>query len=148
MQATATANQVHGKQLRMATSIIALLGVLAIGVTLTVVRDDASSTRAYVPAYTEPKTNDNFRVAEMNALPEAPTLTVDRQQFIETNRAPEAVTVRPMTDQQFRFLEINQLPEAAPSAPVAWMRFIEINALPGDGAPLVAPSSDRLGERH
>lgn len=54
---------------------------------------------------------------------DAPAAIVDPM----PNTLPDAV-VRPMSFEQIRFLEMNMLP--------------------GDGAPLVAPASDRPGERY
>ena len=132
MQATATVKRTQRNQIRIAAIIAMLLAVLGTGAAVAAITwsDDATSS-ANVSALAEPPTSANFRFAEMNMLPEAPA-------------------VRPMTYQQFRFREMNELPEAAPAPVVTFERWrlLEINALPGDDAPLVAPFSDRRGERY
>jgi hypothetical protein len=128
--AAATIKQTQRKHIRIAAIIVMLLGILGAAAAAWTQTDDAPAS-ANISALAEPATNANFR-------------------FIEMNMLPEPAAIRPMGYQQYRFREINELPEAAPTPVVTSERrhFLEINVLPGDDAPLVAPFSDRRGERH
>jgi hypothetical protein len=130
MQVTSTTRRFHVHPVWLvAASIAVLLGVLVAGIAGTVTRDDSQPKRTPALSIVEPKTNDNVRFAEMNAFPERSTVpmrAIDRRQFIEKNH----------------------LPDAAPVVSFETMRFKEANAFPDDGAMLVAPFSDRSGERH
>ena len=67
---------------------------------------------------------------------------------------PATINARPVIESKTidnaRFMEMIALPEA-PAAPVMsfeQIRFREINTLPGDYAPLIAPFSDRPAGRY
>jgi hypothetical protein len=154
MQATATVKRTLGKDIWFVAVAIALLGVLAVGVAVTAVtNDDSTATIRRAPSLLDAKTSANPRFVEMNALPEisvARPQTHEQIRWLEINILPEAATAPTVSFERMRFAEINELPNAAPAAPVAFetMRFVEINALPDAAGSGVAPSSDRLGERH
>ena len=152
IQATATAKRSHGHEIRIAAIVVAVLGILAAGAVFTATRTDTTADITRESSLLDAKTNANVRFAEMNTLPE---LSVARPQadasfrFAEINELPEAPVAQPPSYERARFLDINVLPET-PVSPPAYeaMRFAEINALPDSDTSLVAPASDRLGQRH
>lgn len=93
---------------------------------------------------------EQFRFLEMNQMPEAAvvaTTLYETTRFLEINMLPEAPVV-PVLHDTMRFIEINEMPVAPLVINTIDMRFWEINQLPGDNAHNLAPSADRLGERH
>jgi hypothetical protein len=153
MQATATVKRTHGKDIWFVAVAIVVLGVLAAGVAITATNDDSTASITRAPSLLDAKTNDNPRFVEINTLPEASVARPQRYEqvrWLEINALPEASLAPTVSFERMRWVEINELPSAAPAAPVSYetMRFAEINALPGDAESQVAPSSDRLGERH
>jgi len=161
------------KNAALALGVLATLTVGAATVALTRNDDTAAVSRPAGAAITRQHPTSNWRFLEINAMPEpsvAAPLSASAIRFLEINMMPEAPVAAPLRHDAIRFLEINEMPAAAATAPMsyqdtrfleinempvaAWtgtasdIRFWEINQLPGDDARNLAPSSDRLGERH
>jgi hypothetical protein len=160
------------KNVALALGIFATVVVGAATVAVTRNDDTATVSNPARSVAVQPHTYSHWRIVEMNELPAASaavTLNAANIHFREINMLPEASVAAPVLHDAMRFLEINMLPEAPvapmlhetmrfleinemPVAPLVinsiGTRFWEINQLPGDNVQNLAPSADRLGERH
>lgn len=160
------------KNLALALGIAATVAVGAATVAVTRNDDTAAVSQPARSIAAQPHAYSNPRFLEINQMPAAAaavTQSAAELRFLEINMLPEAAVAAPALYETTRFLEINMLPEAPvapvlhdamrfleinemPVAPSATntvdVRFWEINQLPGDNIQNLAPSADRLGERH
>ncbi|HUG15113.1 MAG TPA: hypothetical protein VMM78_08840 [Thermomicrobiales bacterium] len=138
------------KNVALALGVLATLTVGAATVALTRSDDTASVSQPSAAAITRQHPTSSWRFLEINELPAsavAAPMSAHDIRFLEINELPAAAAA-PMSYQDTRFLEINELPVAAWIGTASDIHFWEINQLPGDDARNLAPSTDRLGERH
>ena len=105
MQATVTTRRHQIHRIWLAALLVVLLGVLAAGAALAMTRDDGIPATISARPVSESWTSDNFRFAEMNALPEAlpaPVMTFEQIRLREINMLPgdNAALIAPSSDRR------------------------------------------------
>ena len=137
MQSTASRTPILRSEHRIGAVIIALIVILAVGAIISADRDAGSVVVSRPDGLPETTVNrpvsfEQTRFMEMNTLlpesPKVPVSPIERRQMIESYRRPEVVPVLQLS--------------------AAQRRLFEINMLPGDDTPLLAPVSDERGVPH
>jgi hypothetical protein len=103
MQATVSTRRLQQHRIWLVATLVVMLGILSAGVAVSMTRDDAMPATVNARPVIQSRTNDDFRFAEMNALPEAapaPAMTFEQIRFREINMLPgdNAALIAPFSD--------------------------------------------------